>query len=110
MGNGTARVMCGGRAPGEIILESIDDTVSIIDKNTRGSQIYLQDYPIKWSALDSRPFKEYLDLNNYNSTHSEKSSIQNAVFGVYAVANSSIGMYYYPAFAYVGSVTGGFLP
>lgn len=77
-------------------------------KDEKGDQksINLSNYPINWSALKGRPFKEDLELNSPNSGGdliTEKLSTVGAVFGVYISSGKKI----FPAFAIVSSIDGG---
>lgn len=96
-------------------LESFEDmfltsgaSIQIKDGNTQQKYVSLANYPINWSALNMNngPFKEFLDLNSPDFSSHAKTSIQNAVFGIYSVVSSNI-IFHYPAFAIVSRVAGG---
>lgn len=80
--------------------------IKVADKNTNNATKSLTDYPINWTALNDRPFDEFLNLENYDGSSVAKSSIANAVFGTYskvttAPGNVSTTTMEYPAFAIV---------
>lgn len=86
-------------------------------KDEKGDQksINLSNYPINWSALKGRPFKENLELKSPNSGEdliTKKSSVMNAVFGVYMRPGTPSGSFggcmIFPAFAIINNnVVGG---
>ena len=85
----------------------------ISTSETGGTSVSLADYPVNWNKLNNRPFQEILDLNRDSTAElsSDKSSIGNAVFGMYGIRDyTATGLdayYYYPAFAVVGRIAGG---
>ena len=77
--------------------------ISISSKETGNQSVSLANYPIKWTALNGRPFDEFLNLKNHNGSSTAPSSIENAVFGTYYIVTpgSIPTTLYYPAFAIV---------
>ena len=77
--------------------------LNISTSETGGKSVSLADYPVNWNKLNNRPFQEILDLNRDSTagSSSDKSSVENAVFGVYSEVVGSMGFNYYPAFALV---------
>lgn len=85
-----------------------ESNINITSSETGNKSVTLANHPVNWSALNmnNSPFKETLDLNNYDGSSHAKTSIQNAVFGIYSVVSANT-LYYYPAFAIVSRVVGG---
>lgn len=88
-------------SPQEVVLTGKNIRVATKDTNNNG--VLLADYPINWTALNGRPFDEFLNLKNYNGSSTAQSSIENAVFGTYYIVTpgSIPTTMYYPAFAIV---------
>ena len=82
--------------------------INIASSETGNKSVSLANYPINWSALNMNngPFKETIDLHNYDGSSHAKTSIQNAVFGIYSVVSGNT-ISHYPAFAIVSGVAGG---
>ena len=75
-----------------------------MNSNVTGNKsVSLADYPINWTALNDRPFDEFLNLKNHNGSSTAPSSIENAVFGTYYIVTPGAipTTMYYPAFAIV---------
>ena len=90
-----------------ILINTAED-IKITSSATNNQSVSLANYPINWSALNMNngPFKETLDLHNYDGSSHAKTSIQNAVFGIYSVVSGNT-ISHYPAFAIVSGVAGG---
>lgn len=82
---------------------NLNGHVKIRDSNTNNEYVDLDNYPINWTALHNRPFKELLNLNNAVGSGSVRTSIQNAVFGVYTILSGPSGATEHPAFAIVSA-------
>ena len=85
-----------------------EGNINITSNETGNKSVTLANHPVNWSALnmDNSPFKETLDLHNYDGSSHAKTSIQNAVFGTYSVVSANT-IFHYPAFAIVSGVAGG---
>ena len=89
-----------------LTLKAVGNEIQVADKNTNNATKSLKNYPINWTALNDRPFDEFLNLKNYDGSSVAQSSIENAVFGTYsfvapAADDASITTTFYPAFAIV---------
>ena len=89
-----------------LTLKAVGNEIQVADKNTSNATKSLTNYPINWTALNDRPFDEFLNLKNGSSV--AKSSIENAVFGTYSIvtptSGSDLGVIttmFYPAFVIV---------
>ena len=91
------------------ILIAAEGNISIRSSATGDDSVALANYPINWTALNDRPFDEFLNLKNYDGSSVAQSSIENAVFGTYSFVDTSAGSItttFYPAFAIVSQRIG----